>query len=78
MASSVMDPSRKLHGCLCECGTKVRGTFARGHDARWLAPRIFGVRYGHLDRAQTLEEIRQVSEGLAARFERHCPAEVAA
>lgn len=31
---AVKAEAKELNSCLCGCGTKVKGTFAQGHDSR--------------------------------------------
>lgn len=60
----------KNSDCGCGCGTKVAGTFAAGHDAKYASALIAAVEGGHLDPATALAAAALVSEAFRRKVER--------
>lgn len=56
-----MATTKTLHACRCGCKTKVRATFAPGHDARYSSQIRQRYEAGRLSRDKALELATAVS-----------------
>jgi hypothetical protein len=56
-----------LHDCRCGCGTKVKSTFAPGHDARYASQLRQKVAAGTLTRDAALRLASEVSPAFVSK-----------